>query len=600
MDQFRSRILLLALIVPLISLPSAIAQHSSLLKATLLWCLGIVCLAHCFYKPILFHGQRLIIFIAILLLVGALLSGEAVSRLFGDSNDWFGIASVLSSIAIGLVVAPVVPSKFFKHCFYISTVLAAAVIALEIPKVLSGGRVQGLVGQPSLSATILGVGILSSYFYLQSVKRTWWHYSIVGLLCVTLLLTGARSAIMPLVLGCIILVIYNMVKDRKTFFALISGRRQLNLAIVVSLGVLFALMAPVRVKNIEYFGNSAEYRLQLLQYGLGRLQAMPMWGYGPGGIEELGPKDLPGLLAESFNDEGATIASTHNIFLDFLLEYGWFAALLFVCVYVFALLRGLTSHGKTYRVLALVLFYLLIQGLVNPVWQESDTLSWILIMTLILGPEVVKRSEKIDANAPRSHSLPNKAILEAVVIFCLLLPFMLWADNLIAVRRIDHGFVFPLQASKLNIINGSSNKDGKLVWNSNIPFSYHHTYAAADLHVSVGTKVLVAKSGSVIWVRDRGCNGRGEYPALAIKADDGFIYYYAHLLPGSLRVMPRTRVTQGDEIAEVGDSDCAQGTAPHLHFDISRYWGVPRSALWSNINIIDPQPHLIRAYTRLP
>lgn len=599
MDKFRSRILLLVLIVPLISLPSAIAQHSSLLRATLLWCLGIVCLAHYFYMPILFRGQRLIILITILLLVGALLSGEAASRLSGDPNDWFGIASVLSSIAIGLVVAPVVPSKFFKFCFYISTVLAAAVIALEIPIILSGGRVQGLVGQSSLSATMLGVGILSSYFYLQSVQRTWWHYGSVGLLCVTLLLTGARSAIMPLALGCIILVIYYIVKDRKAFFALISGRRQLILAMVVSLGVLFALIAPGRVKNIEYFGDSVEYRAQLLQYGLGRLQTMPMWGYGPGGIEELGPKDLPGLLAESFSDEGATIASTHNVFLDFLLEYGWFAALLFVCVCAFALFRGLTSHGNTYRALALVLFYVLLQGLVNPVWQESDTLSWILIMTLILGPEVVKRNEKIDANA-RSHSWPNKAILEVVVIFCLLLPLMLWADNLIAVRRIDHGFVFPLQASKSNIINGSSNRDGRLVWNSNIPFSYHHTYAAADIHVSVATKVLAAKSGSVIWVRDRGCNGTGEFPALAIKADDGFIYYYAHLLPGSLRVMPRTRVTQGDEIAEVGDSKCAQGTAPHLHFDISRYWGVPRSALWSNVNIIDPQPHLIRAYTRLP
>lgn len=599
MDRFRSRTLLLVLIIPLICLPTAIAQHSSLLKATVLWCLGIMCLTHLFYKPILFRGQRLIILTTILLLVGALMSGEAASRLLGDSNDWFGIASVLSSIAIGVVVAPVVPTKFFKYCFYISTLYAVTVVVLELPGALSGGRVQGLVGQPGLSATILGVGILSSYFYLQSIQRTCWHYVSVGLLCVTLLLTGARSAILPFVLGCIILAVYSTLRDRTSFFTLISGRIQLILTIVICLGVLFAFVAPGRVKNIAYFGDSAEYRVQLFQYGLGRLQTMPMWGYGAGGIEELGPRDLPGLLAESFNDQAATIASTHNVFLDFLLEYGWFAALLFICVYILALFKGFTSHDKTYRALALVLFYVLLQGLVNPVWQESDTISWILIVALTLGPVRVKTHTRDDSNT-HNHSFPTRIILEAAVIFCLLLPLMLWADNLIAARRIDHGFVFPLQTNRSNITKGSSNKDGRLVWDNNIPFSYHHTYAAADIHVSVGTKVLAAKSGSVIWVRDRGCNGAGEFPALAIKADDGFIYYYAHLLPGSLQVMPRTRVTQGDEIAEVGGSECAQGTAPHLHFDISRYWGVPRSAQWSNVNIIDPQPHLIRAYTRLP
>lgn len=127
-----------------------------------------------------------------------------------------------------------------------------------------------------------------------------------------------------------------------------------------------------------------------------------------------------------------------------------------------------------------------------------------------------------------------------------------------------------------------------------------------------GADVVAAMGGTVtnIWLSDCHHNNEAEATAccygfgtgLVITGDDGRIYQYAHMLPGSIpsNVYYGAYVSAGQKIGQVGNSGFSTG--PHLHFGISlNHWyeasginpdnenytydipGVTVSLNWSNI-----------------
>ncbi len=166
--------------------------------------------------------------------------------------------------------------------------------------------------------------------------------------------------------------------------------------------------------------------------------------------------------------------------------------------------------------------------------------------------------------------------------------------------RLANKFVFPLATSKAQIESGSSYNGQVLTWSSQAQNSYHHDYVAADIHVNEGTTVLAAKGGQVVDVRSfEQCDDR-HFPAITIKGTDGLYYYYTHLKPKTLLPRVGDVVGTGEPIAQVGSAACAQGSAPHLHLDISRFPIAFRGGFWGEVVLVDPQPVLINAYQELP
>lgn len=111
------------------------------------------------------------------------------------------------------------------------------------------------------------------------------------------------------------------------------------------------------------------------------------------------------------------------------------------------------------------------------------------------------------------------------------------------------------------------------------PRSGGRSHAGADILADKGTGVRAVTTGNIAFMNESGLGGY----SLILDGDDGNRFYYAHLnndSPGTddgqggveAAYAPELhvgkRVLAGEIIAYVGDSGNAEGTAPHLHFEI--------------------------------
>lgn len=162
------------------------------------------------------------------------------------------------------------------------------------------------------------------------------------------------------------------------------------------------------------------------------------------------------------------------------------------------------------------------------------------------------------------------------------------------VATIVDGFAFPLQVTKTIIENNVGAR-----WCFQAQKNCHHDYNAADIHAPTGTVVLAAKPGTVVFTNT------GVASNVVIDGGDGFIYYYTHMGVGTLQVKQGQSVVAGQPIGKVGTSADAQGTNPHLHFDM-----LPNppyttrmacsSAACSGYPFVDVQAILYPIYQKLP
>ncbi len=124
----------------------------------------------------------------------------------------------------------------------------------------------------------------------------------------------------------------------------------------------------------------------------------------------------------------------------------------------------------------------------------------------------------------------------------------------------------------------------------NTHFGESSIHTGVDMGAALGTPVLAAGDGEVIWV------GYGIYRgsfdpedpyglAVAIRHDFGHLSQilftvYGHLLTSN--VYPGQRVMMGEEIGTVGNT--GHSTGPHLHFEVrlgeNRYFGTRNPELW--------------------
>lgn len=119
------------------------------------------------------------------------------------------------------------------------------------------------------------------------------------------------------------------------------------------------------------------------------------------------------------------------------------------------------------------------------------------------------------------------------------------------------GKAFPLITTKTAIKNNKP-----YPWCYTSQSNCHHDYNAADIMIPTGTPVVAAAPGKVVKIN----NGRAAH--VVILGDDRNVYYYTHMGPGTIKVAKNQAVTAGTPLGNIGTKSDAQGTDPHLHFDI--------------------------------
>lgn len=158
---------------------------------------------------------------------------------------------------------------------------------------------------------------------------------------------------------------------------------------------------------------------------------------------------------------------------------------------------------------------------------------------------------------------------------------------------IDNGFAFPQQTTQSKVKNNPGSR-----WCYQSLTSCHHDYKAADVMAPEGTINVASKGGKVLKAVTPSCNGGLNVPRVQIKGDDGVYYYYTHMK--TVTVHEGQQVKTGDPIGQVGPTQCAQNTPPHLHFQMSSVPVNSTSDPAEQAKYIDPQPNLIAAFKKLP
>jgi len=93
---------------------------------------------------------------------------------------------------------------------------------------------------------------------------------------------------------------------------------------------------------------------------------------------------------------------------------------------------------------------------------------------------------------------------------------------------------------------------------------YFHLHEGNDLFAVAGTPISACVDGVI----EKLANGSIGGISLWLAGDDGVIYYYGHMSGYTPGIAPGLRVHTGDIVGFVGDTGTAQGTYPHLHFEM--------------------------------
>lgn len=159
-----------------------------------------------------------------------------------------------------------------------------------------------------------------------------------------------------------------------------------------------------------------------------------------------------------------------------------------------------------------------------------------------------------------------------------------------------NGFTFPLKTTQKAIKNNGNGK-----WCYESQGNCHHDYNAADLMITTGTEVVAAKPGRVVSVH----SGNQHPNNITIRSDDGKgINYYTHMGANTVKLRVGAKVAGGDKLGNVGTSEDAMGTGPHLHFDMLPpsypYRPSCSGSSCSGLPFFNVQPALIETFKKLP
>lgn len=526
-----------------------------------------------------------------IIVISTILSRDVFATILGNTHHGDGSLLLISLIVFCILVFKrlELDAAFFKKMYIFLVTIGVLSLALGLLDISTTHRLGGIFQQPILAAVYAGIPIvLGCYlFEYKHLSKKIFFISEAFLLAI-LLLTQTRASIIYI----FVFLIFWGIKNREVLYGSKITKKTLSITLmVISIVVLAGIPAFIRTFNFDRFVYGLTFRAQLISYATSHSEYIPITGLGKDNATNLISYEeyqkYPELIRKAIVTDNVTIESVHNYFVDIWLQFGYLGLLAVVFAITLALVNYLSSKRTIdMRVAGALLLFMLVQLMVTHTY-------FVLQMLVLMSLFVLLRK-------PRSSvgKFSNWDIILTTIFLAIVLIVSYLQSLYIHTKILDKVAVFPLQINKREIAEGSSYNGQVLIWEP-IEENYHHDYLAADIHVPEGSVVQASVAGQIVALHDVECDGDKNFPYIQIRGIDGFYYLYSHLKPQSIKHKLGDFVETADSLAQVGPSQCAQNSAPHLHFDISRFGFLPRNTWTDNYNFVDPQPMLSKKYQTL-
>ncbi|MEI6480783.1 MAG: O-antigen ligase family protein [Candidatus Saccharibacteria bacterium] len=274
------------------------------------------------------YKYLVIIFSIIVALSTLLFSSSLPTGLLGLKGDYQGAIFQLSSLLLGLYVAPRLLAKNnLRDITTIMSLVCAISIIVDLPFLINGIRLSGLLlhdtAMSLYAAITFGFNIIqlkssvnNKNFKLRGVG------ALVSLLAV--LLTASRIGLFVL----IAIIVFNFFIVRKPIVSF-----KLSLIIVASICVLLLSFSPAsRLVKISKIHKGVSYRLQLYEWSI-RQSRLSLIGLGASQTYRAlipdGYTSIPPVIKDTLN-KGYPLWYTHSQFIDKYIQYGALGSGIFV------------------------------------------------------------------------------------------------------------------------------------------------------------------------------------------------------------------------------------------------------------------------------
>jgi len=280
--------------------------------------------------------------LALIMLVGLnAFKFHSSMNLEGVFYDPTGSLVLISFILLGLLAA-MQSQSFILSLVYVFAVIVG-IDSYRVAFFNSQGfsRFFGIFEQSDVLAEIIGLGLLlNAYFYTKFVQHKYRtaFFGIEAMLAGVLYLSGTRFVIVTSVVLSLVLFWYLKAHRKEVAFLY---------AAAAAIFLIFSFTIHVtRITGVADYGSSVSYRLELQNITLRQVQSVPLLGVGVGNIEHVIPcqKLLSVRVLRKTCADGFIFSSSHNIFLDRILQFGLLAGLLYLAIFGMTILRAL--HAK--------------------------------------------------------------------------------------------------------------------------------------------------------------------------------------------------------------------------------------------------------------
>jgi O-antigen ligase len=327
-------------------------------------------------KPRLFllpdaWGNRLLTIFIMLCLLSNVITPHLGLNLLGVPHLRLGSLGLLSCIGIGLLARRLASDRLAGAAYV--QILSVAVVSLGYAVVRYHGvhRIGGVFNQADVFACIIVCGIILGWQFCS--LKTWRGCAVLAsqlFLLALLLLTQTRAAI-ALVLVLSLVWLYQA--------RVISFRQYLLVCLILAIAATaaFRLLPSSRLNDESYAARSISYRLQLNTAAFDASLSRPLFGYGPGNIADaLDCRRLQATTLQQTCHDGFYFNSSHNIYLDRVLAFGWIGGLAFIGFVSFALAR----HRNVLDAYKLSAVLIALYYLTNVTSIVLELLFWILLL----------------------------------------------------------------------------------------------------------------------------------------------------------------------------------------------------------------------------